>query len=1060
MGNTLPARPGRWLRLLVAVAIVVVCAAAAVTAWAAGVHGWFLLMWSGVAGAVVFSAGLVVPWAVGRRDRLAGQRAAAAEEAARVEDAIRAVMRPLPAPESTDDGAAGGGSPAALLRADRQVVGFTGRRDELRGLGSWARGSSRGVVRLVTGPGGSGKTRLAVEFASLLEADGWRCGFLEAGQGGQAVTAIAAAGDPVLLMVDYAEARADLVPLLTALAAHRGDPVIRVMLLARSLGAWWQPEGPLRRHAAVRDALSGAEAVALGPLSLVGWRHQEVFAAALEAFAGHYGMAVPAAVLRPVQGDVPVLLLHAAALTAVLEARAGASAAQVSATAEVVVEELLGHEAGYWADTALGHGLDRLGVGDGVYRQLVAIAGLLGAGDEAQARQVLRRLPGLAGASELTISAVAGWLRELYPAGSSSWIGPIQPDLLLEYLVTSVFGEPGELADAALTGLPEDRADHALTVLARALDHYPAAAAGMLRRLLAAHAHVLALPAVRLARNLDSAALAQIIAAVLADTPVSGDVLAALAADLQQTSLPLVPVMIAVYLGVGADRLAHGQVAEAAETAATVADIAAQLEEQGFLAAGAEARRAVTILYRAAEQAEPGRYRADLAASLVNLSVAVGGLGRDREAHPVEVEAVQLYRALELDEPGGYRADLAGALFNLGVTLNNLGREPEAHPVVVEAVQLYRALELDEPGGYRADLARALINLGVALSGLGRDREAHPVLVEAVELYRGLEPDEPGGYRADLARALINLGVALSGLGRDREAHPVEVEAVELYRGLEPDEPGGYRADLALALFNLGGTLSRLGRDREAHPVEVEAVELYRALEPDEPGRYRADLARALTNLGGTLSRLGRDREAHPVEVEAVELYRGLEPDEPGRYRADLARALTNLSGTLNGLGRDREAHPVLVEAVELYRGLEPDEPGRYRADLARALTNLGGTLNSLGREPAVGPVQVEAVQLYRGLEQAEPGRYQADLAAALASLGATLSRLGRHDVALTVTTEATGHYRALAEKDPAGYRGRLAHILATLSGILLDLGRLDEAQDARSEADLHGHAS
>ncbi len=54
MGKTLPTRPGRWLWLLVAAVTVVVCAAAAATAWAAGVHGWFLLMWSGVAGVVVF----------------------------------------------------------------------------------------------------------------------------------------------------------------------------------------------------------------------------------------------------------------------------------------------------------------------------------------------------------------------------------------------------------------------------------------------------------------------------------------------------------------------------------------------------------------------------------------------------------------------------------------------------------------------------------------------------------------------------------------------------------------------------------------------------------------------------------------------------------------------------------------------------------------------------------------------------------------------------------------------------------------------------------------------
>ena len=1061
MRNTLPARPPRrlWLWLLVAAAVIVVCAGAAVAAWAQGVRGWFLLMWSGVAGTAVFSAGLVVPWAVSRRDRLAALRAAVLEEAAQLEAAIGAVMRPLSIPENLDVGGNSGGSPAALLRADRQVVRFTGRRDELRGLGSWARGSSRGVVRLVTGPGGVGKTRLAVEFASRLEADGWRCGLLQSGRGAQAVAAIAAAGDPALLVVDYAEARADLVPLLTALDAHDGEPVILVLLLARSLGAWWQPDGPLRRHAAVRDVLADAEAVPLGPLSLVGWRHQEVFAEALVAFADHYGVTIPVAGLRPVQGDVPVLLLHAAALTAVLDAREGNTIPQVSATAKVV-EELLGHEARYWADTALAHRLDRLGVVDGIYRRIVAIAGLLGAGDEVQARQVLRRLLDLTGAPELTMSAIAGWLRELYPAASSSWIGPIQPDLLLEYLVTSVFGESRELADAALAGLPEDRANQALTVLARALDHYPAPAAGLLRRLLAGHAEVLALPAVRLARNLDSAALGQIIAAAFADTPVSEEVLAALAADLRQTSLALVPVTIAVYLQVGTNSVARRQTAEAARIAAMMADLAAQLEEQDLLALEVAARHAIINLYRALEQAEPGGHRVELARSLDTLADVLVALGQEPKAPPVLTEAVELYRALEQAGRGRYRVEIAGSLTILGAVLGRLGRESEAYPVLTEAVELYRALEDAEPDRYRVEIVRSLGPLGSVLGRLGRESEAYPVLTEAVELCRALEQAGPGRYRVELAGSLTILGAVLGRLGREPEAYPVLTEAVELYRALEDAEPGRYRVALAGSLTTLGAALNYLGRESEAYPVLTEAVELHRALEQAGAAVNRVELAGALTTLGSTLKDLGREPEAHLILTEAVEEYRALEQAGPGRYRVELAGSLAILGAVLGHLGRGQEAYPVLAEAVELCRALEQAEPGRYRARLARTLGDLGGSLSGLGREPEAHTVLAEAAELYRSVDYHEPGKYQPDLAAALAKAGASLSRLGRHDMALTVTSEATGLYRALVEKDPAGYRGRLAQTLAALSGILLDLGRLDEAQGVRREADLHGHAS
>ena len=194
---------------------------------------------------------------------------------------------------------------------------------------------------------------------------------LRAGRGGQAIAAITARGERTLLVVDYAEARTDLEVLLKALAAHDGQPVIRVLLLARTLGEWWQPDGPLRRHAAIRDVLASAEAVELSPLTVISLRQREALDGALKAFAGHYGMPVPATTLRQAAKDTPILLLHTAALTAVLEAREGTgTAASVGATEEVV-GELLGHEDNYWSQTATAHGLDQLGVGPGTRRQAV-----------------------------------------------------------------------------------------------------------------------------------------------------------------------------------------------------------------------------------------------------------------------------------------------------------------------------------------------------------------------------------------------------------------------------------------------------------------------------------------------------------------------------------------------------------------------------------------------------------------------------------------------------------------------------------------------------------------
>jgi hypothetical protein len=65
-------------------------------------------------------------------------------------------------------------SPARLLDPRREVVGFVGRQGELAELAAWCQDGHGRRLRLVTGPGGVGKTRLAVELADRMRAAGWR----------------------------------------------------------------------------------------------------------------------------------------------------------------------------------------------------------------------------------------------------------------------------------------------------------------------------------------------------------------------------------------------------------------------------------------------------------------------------------------------------------------------------------------------------------------------------------------------------------------------------------------------------------------------------------------------------------------------------------------------------------------------------------------------------------------------------------------------------------------------------------------------------------------------
>jgi len=210
--------------------------------------------------------------------------------------------------------------PAHLLEPGLGVVPFVGREAELAVLEGWCLDERAGRVRLVSGGGGTGKTRLALELKKRMARRGWRCVQVEEGREPEVVGLERAddRGGRLLLIVDYAEARPGLEGLLVA--AARDDGRVRVLLLARQPGEWWERLGGGR--GVVRDMVRDAS---LSPLALAGdispgISGDEVVRGAVPFFAARLGVVPPDPALVSVTGagELRVLDLHAAALVAVL----------------------------------------------------------------------------------------------------------------------------------------------------------------------------------------------------------------------------------------------------------------------------------------------------------------------------------------------------------------------------------------------------------------------------------------------------------------------------------------------------------------------------------------------------------------------------------------------------------------------------------------------------------------------------------------------------------------------------------------------------------------------
>jgi tetratricopeptide (TPR) repeat protein len=960
--------------------------------------------------------------------------------------------------------------PSRLLRAAHQVVPFTGRGDDLDQLTCWRDDPAEGfAVRLVHGPGGQGKTRLAARFAELSCEAGWavwQAVVNEAGAEPLTTSPPPEEARGIVLVVDYAERwpAPDLRRLLQESAWHQAGVAVRVLLLARPAGIWWESLDTW-----IGDRLDIATTVhRLPPLADEPHARAELFQQARDRFADRLGLPpdLAARIGPPPDLDTDtdyaqVLTVHIAALAAV-DARlhhenAPADPARASAY-------LLKRERAHWSALHQRAG-QPLSTAPEAMGRAVVTATLTRPVARAQGQDALHRI-GLAD-SVATANTLLDDHRYCYPASASGTdrtvtvLEPLYPDRLGEdFLGLTTPAAPDDpdtphpVSDAvtddwahqaasrllaADAGAPAPWTRDALIVLIETARRWPHIATGQLYPLLKSHPE--------LALYAGSTALATLASLDTLDVTV----LEAIEPHLPQGRHTDLDVGVAALT----HRLARHRLATTHDPAIRARTHGALSVRQYYaglrneaLTAGQNALHAWRDLTRTTSAYEP-----ELASTLSNLGGLLSAVGRRPEALAATEEAVEIRRRLATDSPAAHEPDLATSLSNLGAGLSAVGRPQEALAATEEAVDVYHRLAADSPAAHEPDLATSLSNLGALLSAVGRPQEALAATEEAVVVYRRLAADSLAAHEPDLATSLSNLGALLSAVGRPQEALAVAEEAVEIRRRLATDSPAAHEPDLASTLSNLGVWLSAVGRPQEALAVAEEAVEIRRRLAADNPAAYKPDLSGALSNLGARLSAVGRPQEALAATEEAVDVYRRLAVDSPAAYEPALASALSNLGALLSAVGRPQEALAVAEEAVEIRRRLAADSPAAHEPGLASALSNLGVWLSAVGRRPEALAATEEAVEIRRRLATDSPAAHEPDLASTLSNLGAGLSAVGRPQEALAAAEEAVVVYRRLAADNPAAHEPDLASTLSNLGARLSAVGRPQEALAVAEEA-------
>ena len=664
-------------------------------------------------------------------------------------------------------------TPLQLVRARHGAVPYQ-QCDEFRQLREWAmmtadaaapsqRGRSGDIaVAVVTGAGGSGKTRLAAQLCHDLSSIGWYAGFLPSTVDvtDEELSALAEVTTELLVVVDYAEeARRCLVARVVRKLRARHSPT-RIVLTARGADAWWEEfrEEAEQDGSVLSNTLSlsirGKQQVERDP-----WFFGRMYRRAVQQFSDKLNKAVPTDVEVPEGLGDTALDVVLRAWLAVCGDNDGAQEAMP--TREELYDKVLSIEFARW------HKEPKLGdiSRDQLRRAAATLSLLAPSQDEDAVDDVLSRLPEWS-QEHLLRSRFAELLVQSFLRDDGAEAVSLRPDPVAEHLILEVFGKNPDLLvrvlpqdPAQVPGLDDPDAEDSVVTRALEIGQQVRNACVTLTRASSLDREV----ALRLARRaLRERPFLWKEALDIALTQ-GGPLAPALEALIESgATLPLGEIDDAIPVG-------HPVLAEAAlavtrrlaasaerspeQQARWANNLSIRLSDVGDRVGALEAAREAVRLRRALAEASPAAYTSGLAMSLSNLANCLSGVGERNGALVAAREAVELYRGLAEASPQAYTPNLATSLNNLADILAADGRSEEAQAVFVEGIERFSP-------GVRA---RLLVARATWRDDGG---EAGDVVAAAREADSTDAPVLLGPVRRMIARAITDAGISDTGLPR------------------------------------------------------------------------------------------------------------------------------------------------------------------------------------------------------------------------------------------------------------------------------------------------------
>jgi tetratricopeptide (TPR) repeat protein len=878
-----------------------------------------------------------------------------------------------------------------------------------------------------------------MELAVHLRRRGWIADIAARDEGfanlRSTVPHILEAGYPVFIAIDYAEAEVRWLEQLLSHLARVDTRRLRVLLVTRGLGKWWNDVALSRSVRYVVDPrpvqLADVSATSARNFLLQSYRdfRRELLGERRDEFD------VPLVLSKKVGTRTRPLEIQAAALSWVLGQMEGAAFELDDPLLELIV-----HERNYWRRALEGQSGVTFAVGSRLLDRFLMIPTLVDATSSAEALSIVSRIPSDSELPNIDLDAVTRVLAQLYPGREGHYWSPMVPDRLGETLVTEVL--TNSLDDAAsfeefsrlLGDVRHDQAAQSVTVLVRAaglVDGVEVSsrvfrrALGVVERLLMANSSTYLPAIIEVAGAVrEPAALIELARRALRHASRS-------TLDRAVRRLPKVDT--------------------------DLLELAVEVEAQRIERIKGDRLSQMLRSTDVSDDLRKSEKRA-MADALHNLAFRLAGARRPERALRAAAEAYQLRLELAQQENVSRLADLARspeeiglvrALNNLGSRLSDVGDVADALEKTRIATETCRRHAVLAPELWLPELVMSLNNHGRQLVSRGLMDQALETFAEAAELSCGLAAVDPAQWLTDLVVLLNNLSALLRSSGRYSDALAVSEYAVHICRKQAEEPRTAWLPDLAASLNNFGVHLASAGLFGEALSAATEAAQIFESLAGKNPSVWSRDLAMVTSNLSVRLSEAGHVRYALDRMTAALSIREGTALSDNPTMLRDLARLHVNLSNRLREVGRDEEALASAERAIEILVGL--GESYAFPSDIPLALVALALCQSDVGRQLDAIRSCENALRNFTSTSYTQIGG-QALSAAIQLRLGHLLGKVLRLDDATFLAWRSREAYEGIATNSGTVLLERVesSRVLASL---LFAAGCYDDAWEVGVEA-------